>query len=89
MLATGVLHHLIGLENNEKDGTGPCWNFILSNGQRSTQRDEDWPTNYTFKMSEGAEKMIKQVKIYDYDGMITGFMFLDKDNNKIWKIGKI
>ena len=33
MLANGVLHNLVGLENNEKDGTGPCWNFILSNGQ--------------------------------------------------------
>lgn len=31
---------LIGFENNRKDGTGMFFNFVLSNGSRSTQKDE-------------------------------------------------
>ena len=32
MLASGVLHLLTGFENNVEDGTGSCFNWILSNG---------------------------------------------------------
>ncbi len=35
----GVLHTLVGFGNNREDGTGAYYNFILSNGTRSTQRD--------------------------------------------------
>ncbi len=34
----GVLHYLKGFENDYKDGKGTQFNFILSNGERPTQR---------------------------------------------------
>lgn len=58
----GVLHTLVGLENNEKDGTGALFNFIMSNGARSEQRDEEMPTKYSFMVP--AESRIKSVDIY-------------------------
>ena len=40
ILASGKLHCLVGFENDDKDGTGSCLNFIMSNGGRSFLRDE-------------------------------------------------
>jgi hypothetical protein len=47
---TRALHKLAGFENNCESGIGTKFNFILSNGARSTQRDEYTPTDYTFMM---------------------------------------
>ena len=41
MIASEELNFLTGFENNEKKGYGERFNFVLSNGDRSTQRDED------------------------------------------------
>ena len=68
----GVLHTLIGFENSKQDGSGCGFNFILSNGTRSTQRDEHNPTNYTLMIPADALNKIRSVTIH-YDGWIVGF----------------
>ncbi len=42
-----AINQLIGFENSEKDGKGMYFNFILSNGARSSQRDKWHPTDHT------------------------------------------
>ena len=63
MLKNGNLHTLVGLENNDQDGTGRQFNWILSNGARSVQRDKG-ETYYTHMMPEGSNIKIRSVKIY-------------------------
>ncbi len=82
----GVLHHLAGVENSNKKGTGEAFNWILSNGERSTQREEEYPTNYTHMLPEGSHKMIRSVRIH-YTWCIYGFSFLDKEGALLWVIG--
>ncbi len=82
------LNHLAGFENNREDGTGWKMNFILSNGDRSHQRDERWPTSYTHMFPAGSHNMIRSVNIHHYD-YIGGFSFYDKEGALLWKIGKI
>ncbi len=74
----GALHTLVGFENNQQDGTGFCFNFILSNGTRSTQRDEDFLTKYDFMIPTDALNKIRRVNIH-YTYRIRGFSFFDKD----------
>jgi len=50
MLASGELYVLAGFANDSKSGKGANFNFILDNGDTSTQRDERWPTNYRFML---------------------------------------
>ena len=50
----GVLYSLCGFENNREDGEGQKFNFVLSNGDRSTQRDEIAPTKYTHMIPKEA-----------------------------------
>ncbi len=83
----GVLHTLIGFENYEEDGKGIEFNFILSNGARSTQRDENWPTKYSFLIPKDALNKIRSVKIHDRYDCIHGFSFFDKDGALLWEIG--
>ena len=73
-LADGVLYHLVGTENNLKDGTGQMFNFISSNGERSQQRDEDNLTQHTHMFPKDAR--ICLVDIY-YSKWILGFKFFD------------
>ncbi len=61
--ATGT-PFLSGFENYLEDGESGSFNFILSNGDRSAQRDENWPTQYTFMIPEDALKKIRSVEIY-------------------------
>ena len=79
--------YLIGFENNKKDGTGCNFNWILSNGDRSTQRDEKHPTRYTFMIPTDALHKIRSVTIHYYPDCIGGFSFFDKDKKLLWKIG--
>ncbi len=81
----GVIPFLTGFENNEKDGTGTKFNSILSNGDRSTQRDEG-ETYYTHMFPAGSHKMIRSVKIHYYK-FIRGFEFFDREGAPLWKIG--
>jgi len=46
----GVIYTLAGFEKETQKNNDCYFNFILSDGTRSTQRDENWPTNYTFMM---------------------------------------
>jgi hypothetical protein len=45
--ARGVTPYITGFENNRKDSGGSKFNIIMSNGDRSVQRDDDYPTSYT------------------------------------------
>jgi hypothetical protein len=83
----GVLHTLVGFENDMHDGTGEHFNFILSNGTRSNQRDDWYPTNHTFMITKNAIHKIRAVTIHYYSNRITGFSFFDKDGALLWKIG--
>jgi hypothetical protein len=83
----GVLHSLAGFENDEKDGSGLYFNFILSNGTRSTQRDDWAPTKYTFMIHKKALNKIRSVNIYHDVSSIAGFSFFDKDGALLWEIG--
>ncbi len=63
----GVLHTLIGFENNKGDGRGYAFNFILSNGTRSTQRDRYRRTKYDYMIPADAHNKIRSVTIhYNY-----------------------
>jgi hypothetical protein len=82
-----VLHTLTGFENNNKDGSGSRFNLILSNGDRSKQRDEGY-TYYDHMMTADSHKRIRSVNIHFNPGYcITGFYFYDKDDALIWRIG--
>ena len=90
--AKGVIPYITGFESNKISGRGLYFNIILSNGQRSTQRDEEKPTNFTHMMPVGADRKIRSVDIYNYKGkteFIVGFQFFDKDRKLIWQIGAI
>ncbi len=80
----GVLHTLAGFEN-EQDGEGFGFNFILSNGLRSNQKDNDFQTDYTFMMPEGSE--IRSVTIWYWSSVVAAFQFFDKNNTCILEIG--
>ncbi len=88
MLANGELHHLTGFENDWKDGTGFGFNFLLSNGDRSKQRDKKYPTNFTHMMPEGSHNKIRSVRIYHDGHFINGFSFFDKEEALLWMIGR-
>ena len=55
----GALHTLAGFENNSEDGEGGAFNFILDNGTRSTQYDEDDETDYTHMIQADAIQKIR------------------------------
>ncbi len=83
----GVIDSLVGFENNYKDGTSFCFNFILSNGTRSTQRDDWAPTKYTFMIPTDALNKIRSGTIHIQEiGCNGGFSFFDKDGALFWKI---
>jgi hypothetical protein len=82
------LGRLINFEKNEEDGKDPIFNFILSNGTRSTQRDENYPTNYSFIIPADELNKIRSVTIhYVHNLHILGFSFFDKVGALLWKIG--
>ncbi len=81
-----MLHTLTGVANNAKNGYEAQMNFILSNGQQSTQIDED-ETYYDHMIPNDAHKRIRYVEIYYLIDCITGFSFLDKEGALIWGIG--
>ena len=65
---------------------GILFNFVFSNGQRSTKRD--WKTNYyDHPISEDAIPRIRAVDIHYSDYSIRGFSFFDKDGALLYKIG--
>ncbi len=86
---TRVINQLVGFENNRQDGKDCFFNFILSNGTRSTQRDERF--NYYDRMIPAdLLNKIRSVTIYNnYHNCINGFSFFDKDGELLWEIGDI
>ena len=85
-MANGMTPYIKGVLNDEVEGC--CFNWILSNGDRSNQSDKDYPTSKTQIMPEGAHKRIKSVDIiYNNNRCIYGFQFFDKENKFIWQIG--
>ena len=84
-MAKGI--YLDGVENNMDDGTGWYFNWILSNGDRSPQKDKK-VTYCPYMMPKGAHNRIRSVKIYYRRyGYIIGFSFFDKDGALLWKVG--
>ena len=77
---------LSGFENANENGLSSCINVVLSNGDRSKQRDPGYPTDFTHMIPEDAIKKIRSVDIY-YHTYIGGFSFFDKDGALIYKIG--
>jgi hypothetical protein len=61
-LASGMLCHLVGFELNYSNGTGCLLNFILSNGNKTHQRDVG-RTYSTHVMPKDANKRIRSVDI--------------------------
>ena len=97
-----MLPHLAGIMANRPCGTGCNFNFIMSNGEKSRQREEGMKF-YPFMIPENVTKGIRSVEIYyrsndlyyvkkrdRYDGdlIVTGFVFYDGEMSVIWKIGK-
>jgi hypothetical protein len=77
--------YIIGFENNKQGGTGHYMNFLLCNGDRSTQRDEG-RSHCDHFMPEGSHNRIRSVEIYNC-GVITGFKFFDMYGALLWSIG--
>ncbi len=85
----GVLHTLVGFENNYnhcESGMGDVFNFILSNGTRSAQRDGD-REYYEHFIPKKALKKIRSVNIHYFNRSIVGFSFFDKDGWPLFRIG--
>ncbi len=81
-----MLHTLVGFENDE-DGTGMHFNFILSNGTRSTGRNKGI-TYYDHMIPKDSINKIRSVEIHHFRNIfIWGFSFFDKDGALLWKIG--
>ena len=85
-LKTGTINQLVGFENCSEDGLGEIFNFILSNGTRSAQRDEGY-TYYDHMMPADAHNKIRSVTIYHDEKGINGFKFFDKDGALLWDVG--
>ncbi len=84
-MAKGI--YLIGFENNRENGTGHLFNWILSNGDRSTQRDGDIKY-YDHMIPADALNKIRRVTIHYWPNeCIYGFSFFDKDGEDLWEIG--
>ncbi len=64
MVASKVIQHICGFEIS--DGTARRFNFILSNGDRSSQIDRGFQTKYTHMIPADAHKKIRSVIIH-YD----------------------
>ncbi len=79
----GWLYTLVGFENDGFFGYDLHFNFILSNGTRSTQRDEGL-TYYDHFIPTDALNKIRSVYIFDWEGHIFGFKFFDKDGALLW-----
>ncbi len=84
-MAEGI--YLIGIENSRENGTGNLFNWILSNGTRSTRRDGG-KKYYDHMIPKDALNKIRSVTI-QYDRCIRGFSFFDKDGALLWEIGWI
>jgi len=85
--ATGM-PFLNGFESPKEDGESDFMNFIMSNGDRSTQRDNEKPTNYTLMFPASSIDKIRHVTVYyEPDECITGFSFFDKNMKLLWKHG--
>ncbi len=65
------------------------FNFILSNGTRSTEFHENQPTEYDHIIPEDALLKIRSVTISYNTETISGFSFFDKDGALLWEIGWI
>lgn len=82
----GATPYLTGFELNLDASPYFSFNVIMSNGDRSRQRDK----GKTFKdktMSEGVHKKIRSVRVhYDHMG-IRGFSFFDVAGVLMWEVG--
>ncbi len=81
----GFIYHLTGFENSAVDGKAAYFNFVFSNGSRSTQKG----TFHTHMIPANALKKIRKVKIhYTPSERIAGFSFF-YNNNRIIITSKV
>lgn len=64
MLSSRVLHFLVGFQNNHEDGTGIRFNFIMSNGLRSSLKFVQ--TDYEHMIPKEAQNKIKSIVVHYY-----------------------
>jgi len=84
--AKGEIPYITGFENDKENGVGCSFDFILSNGQRSNQRDSG--SNYFSHMIPADEfHRIRIVNICYDDNFIRTLFFYDKDWDFIFRIG--
>ena len=79
-LAKGI--YINGIENNHDKGLGNWFNWFLSNGEKSEQRDEGYVTKFPFMMPKDAK--FKTVEFYTNSKCIFGFKFYDKNNSLVF-----
>jgi hypothetical protein len=85
---TGTISQLVGFETNLQDRESELFNFILSNGNRSTQREKgNTYTGFDNLIPADALKKIRSVTIHYHDGFICGFSFFGKVGALLWEIG--
>ncbi len=81
----GPYIHSLAL-NTAENGYSSKFNFILSNGTRSAQRDDWSPTKSTFMIPADSLHKIRSVTIHHNGDRISGFKFFDKDRLLLRKI---
>ncbi len=86
--ASGGIPFVSGFENNCDSGTGARFNWILSNEQRSQQKDQG-QTYYPHLLPEGAAVSSIDIYYYTTNPRVRGFEFFDKKHTLIMKIGSI
>lgn len=74
-LAKGI--YITGIENNHEKGLGNWFNWFLSNGEKSEQRDEGFVTKFAFMFPKDAK--FKTVQFYTNSKCIFGLKFYDKN----------
>jgi hypothetical protein len=92
IVRSGVTNSLAGfeiIENKDVLDETTAFNFILSNGSRSTQ--DDYYDEYydeeieTHMLPKDADKIIRSVNVYyQPGGCIAGFVFRDEDGKLLW-----
>jgi hypothetical protein len=84
LIASGI--HDLWLYAFENNNGGTAFNFVLSNGMKTNQKDPN--TNYTlFNMHEDTHKKTRKVQIYTNGLNVCGFKFFDKNSVQLFRVG--
>ncbi len=91
---TGTMSQLVGFETEREDAKWCAFNFIMSNGTRSSAQrdehvdsDEDWPPRYDHMIPKDAIERTRSVSICHCHETICAFSGFDKDGAPLWEFG--